>query len=296
MKVRAMDLEIKEATQTLSDYNKKINKCRSDINALKEKLNILKQEVIEHDRNMEVQLILQMGQVEIKPPLTRHGTKDCILIPRAEIEAVNKRILEAGEEKLNVMKKDMALKKRIALQEWENKCLKLKFDHLKEDLHYIQHMKVTRTMLNFLKRKAKGLKNIKTPENLERQLEAMKKTHEKILNDWVVKNENIKKKIEETKRYNKKLDKMIEEKNVARCELMLKSNLGAEAKQEDHEEMAVEMIGRSQIDKQIEENNAQILAIDAELEKLAEKKDPAFPMFETLGDEDDAKEDEGENV
>ena len=290
MRIRAQDLEIQEATSTLSNYEQKVVKCKAEIEATKQELNSLKLETVEHDRNIEIQLVLKMGQVEIKSRLTRNDTKNAVLIPRSEIETVNAKILEVGSLKINVMKKALNFRKGIALKEWEHKCLRMNIEDLKEELYYIQRIQVTRHIQSYLKRKAQGFKDDKTPQALERQIEAMKKANEKVLRDYVLKLEDVEKKIQVMKKKNELLDKTIIEMNVVRCEMELKRDIDAEMKDRKYQEKKMAMIvKRSTLVRKLQESYVELLALQTEHELLRLKRFPVMPLFQTLDDDLDKK-------
>lgn len=290
MKIRAQDFEIKEANSTVSNYERKIYKVRSEIDALKQELNVRKQERIEYERNIEIQLVLKMGQVEIESNLTRHDTKDAVLIPTSEIEAVNEKILEAEAEKLKIMKKASKFRKVISQKEWEHKCLKMKIKHLKEELYDIQRIPVTRQIRLYLKRKALGLKDDKTPQNLDRQLEAMRRASEKVLRDYSWKIEDIENKIKVVMKKNELLDKTIIKMNVARCEMELKEDLDSETKDKEfHEKKMAMIVERSNSARELQENNLEVLELQSEHELSRLKRFPMLPSFQNLDDDHDKK-------
>lgn len=288
MKIRAQELEINNANNTLLDFNKKLSNCKLQIENLKKKLNTLKQERIEYESDIEIQLVLKMGQVEIKPQLTSQDSKNSVLIPLSEILTVNKKILEIGNQKLNVIKRALNFKKGIVLKEWEYNCLQMKIEDLKEELYSIERIQVTKHIQQFLKRKAKGFPDDKTPQNLEKQLEAIKRASEKLLKDWLTKLEDIERRIQHVKNKNETLDGMITKMNVVRYELEMKRDLVGEAKHRELQDKKMTMfMKRSNLVRKLQDGYAELLALQKEHEILRIKRFPMLTIFKTFDDNDD---------
>lgn len=283
MKIKALELKISNANYTLLDFNKKASNYRLKMETLKSKLNASKQERIDYESNIEIQLALKMGQVEIEPQLSSQDAKSSFLIPRSEILGVNEKILEIGSQKLNVIKRALNFKTRIILKEWEHKCLQMKIDDLKEELYSIERIQVTKQIQLFLKRKARGFPDDKTPQNLERQLEASKRASENLLKDWIVKLEDVKKRIQQVQMKNETLDNMITKINVVKYKMEMKRDLVGEAKQRELLDKKMTMfIKRSNLVRKLQEGYVQFLSFQKEYELQRKKIVPELSVSKAI--------------
>jgi len=285
LRIRAWQLEISAVERTIAVFEDKIDKCRSNVSLLRDRLKSARDERIIREQDTEVQLVLKRGQVELELRGERQDTVGAVLVPRSEIERVNEHILAAGTRKLNALKRLIDFRNGTLSIEWEHSCLKMRFKELKEDLRFVKSIIATRDIRAHLKRKAKGLRNDKTAAGLERKIKTTKESLEKALSKEVNKLENLRQKIIRVKKKNTELDRIVTEMNVVRWELEYQRDITQEARQREHTERKMHLLKRrSYLVRKLQDNYVELLALQTEYELLRLRTYPALDDFETLDD------------
>ncbi|XP_012281681.1 uncharacterized protein LOC105700427 [Orussus abietinus] len=283
MRVQALASSISEAESTVEEFEKKVAARKVDIDELKNRISSLRQHRTEFDQNVELQLILKMGQVEVSRRGSRGDTDNAILIFRGDIEGVNRVILNAGNQKLVAMNRTINFRRGILFKEWEHRCLKMKIEDLQEELHCVRNVVVTRDIQVYLKRRARGYKDDKSQQHLERELELMRKSSEKVLRNWLDRLDEVEARIEGVKKSNGLLDRLVTNLNVLRCEMELKRDVPAEGRERVYQERKMSLlVQRSQLVRKLQTNYSELLALQTEHELLRLKTYPAVDFFRTL--------------
>lgn len=178
------------------------------------------------------------------------------------------------------------------MKQWEHECQKKSLEDLREDLKFTESVTVTKEMQRYLKRKAKGLPDEKTPQQLDEDIATMEKQFGRILEDHQARLESIEKEIAAVRSKNEQLDRQILEMNVARCEMEHRRDLIAEARQREHAERKLRMVmHRSELIKKLQDNYAELIELQTEHELLRLRRYPTF-HFRMLDDNDAEKKDE----
>lgn len=285
LKIKAQMTEILETERTISDNGMKMAKCRLEIDTLKEDLLRSRRERAEFDCDMEVQLVLKMGHIEIKPTAKRIDAINSILIPRTEIDNVNSGISMAGAGKLTSMSRTINFRRGILVEEWEHRCRRMTIEDLEEEFHTVENVLVTRDIRDYLERKAQGHGD-KTAQQLEKELEGMEKNCVKRLSDWLARLEDVEARLANMRRENKLMDKKIEKMNVDRWELEWRRDLEGEAKQKEYYDRRIGVVvRRSKLVRKLQKEYTEILALQTEHELLRLKRFPTLTLFKTLDDE-----------
>lgn len=282
LKIKAQQLKIATLEQMIAIFEDKINMCKSNVDLLIDKLKKARDDRITREQDVEIQLVLTMGQVEIELRGERRNTMNAIFVPRKEIEKVNEHILTVGSRKLNALKRTLDFRHGISSFEWEHRCLKKHFKDLQEDLNFLKDITVTKDMRTYLKRKAKGLRDDKTAVRLEREIEASDRSVEKALSKETDKLHKIKKKIVSVKEKNAEFDRTITEMNVTRWEMEHQRDLTSEKKQHEHMERKMRLFKqRSEMIRKLQDNYTELLALQTEYELLRLRTYPTLEYFKT---------------
>lgn len=93
-------------------------------------------------RDMEVQLVLQMGQIETNLCGHPREFKNTVLVSFDEVLKVNAAIVEAGRKKIAAMNQTIIFRKTINWKEWCHSCLKMTHREMEEELKVLQDVKV----------------------------------------------------------------------------------------------------------------------------------------------------------
>lgn len=68
--------------------------------------------------NLQIQLLMKQGQVEINPGAYVHNFENCLLIHRNVVESLNKVIQVHGKQKITIMVDSKDFRKGIRQLEW----------------------------------------------------------------------------------------------------------------------------------------------------------------------------------
>ena len=175
------------------------------------------------------------------------------------------------------------------LKQWEHECQKNKLQDLEEDLRSTESVTVTKEMQRYLTRKARGLPDEKTPQQLEDDINAVKRQFSRILEDHQARLESIEKEIAAVRGKNEQLDRQILEMNMARCEMEHQRDLIGEARQREHMERKLRIVmHRSELIKKLQDNYAELIELQTEHELLRLRRYPTF-HFRMLDDNDEER-------
>lgn len=142
LKVRCCAVEIAEAEQTLLFYQKAMQSADNAVASKKVNLDDMEKSLMQLAQEMEVQLILKMGQIEVSLRGCPSDYTNAVLVTREELLRVNDCIVETGKRKLAAMHKSMHLRKVISQHEWQHARAKMILEDLQRDLKDIQEFKV----------------------------------------------------------------------------------------------------------------------------------------------------------
>ncbi|XP_043259682.1 cilia- and flagella-associated protein 43-like [Colletes gigas] len=290
LKLRAKKTEIMDVENIIYGLKLRNDKCRADIDEATRNLEDMRKRRRISELDVEVQLVLKMGQVEIGLTGDLNDTENAILVSRTEIEDVNKLIRAAGECKIDALSRLLNFKRGTAMKEWEHECEKKRMDDLEEDFRFLGSVVVTKEMQEYLKRTARGWPDDKTAERMDEEIEATKQRFGKIIASHRSRLQSIENQIEITRSTNEDLDRRILEMNVARCEMEQRRDLIGEARQREHTEWKIRMVmRRSRLIKKVQDNYAEILMLQTEHELLKLRRYPTL-HFKTSDDTHDEED------
>lgn len=141
-KVKCCALEIAEAEQTQSFYQRSMQAADEIVTCKRASLDNMEKSLTRLAGEMEVQLVLKTGQIEIPLRGDSSDYADAVLVTRDELLRVNDRIAEAGKRKLEAMRESMRLRKVVSQHEWQHACARMRLDDLRQDLKDVREFKV----------------------------------------------------------------------------------------------------------------------------------------------------------
>jgi len=110
---------------TLTEMNLYLQKRMEEDEAKKGEIEVLSQELaraqasrLRSAHNLQVQLLMKQGQVEIEPGVHVHNFSNCLLIDRDVVETLNRVIEHHGSQKITIMVDCKDYKKGIRQLEW----------------------------------------------------------------------------------------------------------------------------------------------------------------------------------
>lgn len=142
LKVRCCAVEMAEAEQTLSFYQRTLHSADNVVERKRVSLDDTEKALAQLAEEMEVQLVLKMGQIEVPLRGCPSDYANSILVRREELLRVNDCIVETGKRKLAAMRKSIRLRKVVSQQEWQHACAKTMLDDLREELKDVRQFKV----------------------------------------------------------------------------------------------------------------------------------------------------------
>lgn len=142
-KVKCCAVELAEAEQTVALYQRMIVASQNRITQLKDTMRehrISRQRFVE---DMEVQLVLKMGQIEVPVLLGNvNDLAEAVLVPSREVSAVNIAIVNAGRLKLTSMKRTMDFRRGIVCKEWQHAYMSKSLEDLRAEVKVLEDVKV----------------------------------------------------------------------------------------------------------------------------------------------------------
>ncbi|CAG2056440.1 unnamed protein product, partial [Timema podura] len=180
LKMKALSLEVTEADATVNVFQKKMIKNKEMLTSLQRELRVVRNEKLNLIHNLQIQLVMKQGLVEISIQGSISDFDDAILINRVCVDRMNETIKKAGQRKLRTMHETTNFRRGILCKEWEHKKLRMEIEDLKEHLHTLEGIKVTKDIQMYLRRQAQGLPQDKTT-SLEKELQLLREV--RICND-----------------------------------------------------------------------------------------------------------------
>ncbi|KAJ9574229.1 hypothetical protein L9F63_026125, partial [Diploptera punctata] len=103
LKTRRAALEVAESEQTVSIYQKRLANEKQNLLTLQDKLQKIKDDLLEIKHNTEIQIVMKGGLVEVKTTGSLSDFSNAVLITRGKVEAINELVRKAGKKKLAAM-------------------------------------------------------------------------------------------------------------------------------------------------------------------------------------------------
>ncbi|XP_048515923.1 cilia- and flagella-associated protein 43-like isoform X2 [Athalia rosae] len=215
IRVKCCAVELAEAEQTVALYQRMITASQNRIGQLKEALRehrISRQRFVE---DMEVQLVLKMGQIEVPALLGNvNDFSDAVLVPADEVRAVNDAIVDAGRLKLSAMKRTMDFRRGILCKEWQHSYMCKSLEDLRAEVKLLEDVKVTKEIQDYVRRGTASSTKEKDVQTFEREVESMNLRFERMVEAERKHLENLRQQTKHWKSRNERLDAMIERISV----------------------------------------------------------------------------------
>ena len=223
------ELKVKHHSQKIQDLNSFLQRKLEEDEAVKTKiektfqhLNELRDKKLKFLMNLEIQLLLKQGQVEVDPGVFSTKFDNALLIHRSVIEDLNSQIVTLGEGKVSAMIDCKDYYKNIHLLEWEHEKMQMEAEDLNSKTRDVQTLRVTKELQVFLFEENNAQRMQKEIQTLEKTIKLNENMHQR--------------KSLDKKRILDRLNRLIKEKELE-C-----SALDAELK-----ELAVSLVERQQI-------------------------------------------------
>ncbi|XP_075245567.1 cilia- and flagella-associated protein 43-like isoform X2 [Convolutriloba macropyga] len=285
--------EIKLRAQRMAEIDAFLKRRGEDEKAVSEKVERLQtslQKVRDEKQsrmmNLEVQLLMRQGQVEVEAKEDFiHDFQDSILIHRGVVENLNGKISKLGGEKIESMNESKDFRKGIYQLEWERKKMIMEIEDLLQKAKDIQRLKVTKELQFYLNDDddddKKSEKKAKEIGILEKTIASTLEQHQRRLDVKKDEVRRLKRKVKDKEKQNGKLDDEIMEMTVTVAErelIQLSTGAGSQGPSE-HSRMKDIVQRRKLVD--LAKNQAQEVAVlRAEVERLRMRTFPALVQIE----------------
>jgi cilia- and flagella-associated protein 43 len=165
--------------------------------------------------NLQIQLLVKQGQVELGNESLVYNFKDCLLIDRTVVEQLNKIIENHGKNKISIMVNSKDYRKSIRQITWEHKKMKMTIEDYIQKQRDITYLKLTREVQEYLNLfEDYDNKKLKEVSRLEEVLTAQSQQYQRVYQQKAQKLKDINDKSVRIANKNDKFDERLTENNV----------------------------------------------------------------------------------
>ncbi|XP_031564143.1 cilia- and flagella-associated protein 43-like [Actinia tenebrosa] len=279
--VKAKALVLAEMNSYLQKRIDEDERVQHDMEHTYQELQRLREEKIKFLINLEVQLLLKQGQVEVPPGPFITDYSDSILVHRSVVEDLNAQITNLGKAKVSIMDDSKEFRKGIHGLEWEHRKMQMQAEDLQTKARDIQLLRVTKDLQQFLAEGDHQARQQKEIATLEQTLSLFQKMHERNVNDRKETIKGIKRVIHKKEKDNTKLDGDLEElalsvaerRNVNEMNAERRNDTGAERRYQD-------IVARRKLVDLAKAQASEIAVLRAEVERLRMRTFPALVQVE----------------
>lgn len=182
MRQHALSLELSAAATSLDECNRKLSDLESNTDSMRRQLKEARKHRNERELNIELQLVLKMGQMEVATVSgdVNEDWKNAVVVPKMDLDRVNEAILIAGKKKVRTIVRSLEFTKSIKVEKWGYECLRTRLKNIGAELYFVRMTNVTRDIREFLRRSAKGLKDDKTQQRMDKEFDLTRQGQEKV--------------------------------------------------------------------------------------------------------------------
>ncbi|XP_053407637.1 cilia- and flagella-associated protein 43-like isoform X4 [Mercenaria mercenaria] len=257
------------------------DQLKNDIDSIGEQLNKLRDDRTRFNLNLEVQLLLKQGQVEVDAGSFIHDYKDSALIHRNVVEDLNGTIKQLGESKIASMVESKDFRKGIIQLEWEHKKMLMVIEDLQNKMKDVQFMKVTREIQLFLNSPDYEGRKSEEVGKLELTILQQKRIHEKTLDDKNKSLRDLERTIKQKENDNEQLLKELEDLNVSVHERRHIEQVNADRRSDaGSEKRYQEIVQRRKLVDLAKAQAQEVAVLRAEVERLRMRTFPALVQVE----------------
>ncbi|XP_034245363.1 cilia- and flagella-associated protein 43 isoform X2 [Thrips palmi] len=305
-KIKALAFQIAEAENTVSIFQKSVKALKERDKELQANLRSVQEEQLLFEHDVEIQLAIKQGLVEIPTTGSLSDYDNAILINRKDVAYVNQIIQvnfpshtctfrldyfkgsnvhslkqsfqEAGHEKLRAMRAACKFRRSIVFQEWEHQKVRMHIEDKEDELKTIESVKVIKELQEWLHKRQKESLPGRGVLTLDKEMSRIRAGFEryiKLLGEVVT---NYDKKIASKNRSNRQVDKAITDMNVEVNELQFGRDLDQEKSRRESQRKRMDVVLlRTKLIRTVLDIHKDILLLESELDSL---KLRTYPILE----------------
>jgi regulator of replication initiation timing len=244
-------------------------RLKMEVEDLSEALNKLRSNRQIFFTDLEIQLLLKQGQVEVDPGKFIPDYRNCLLLHRSVVEDLNHQVKQLSDSKIASMVESKDFRKGIVQLEWEHKKMTMEMEDLQNRMRDIVSMKVTREIQCYLTDGDYDNKKVQEIAGLEQTIQVQKLQHERMVKEKKRTVKQIKRSIEEMMEKNDALMKELESLNVAVNERRHIHDISGEKKSDlDRKEHYREIVQRRRLVDLAKAQSQEVAILRAEVERL----------------------------
>ncbi|XP_066933494.1 cilia- and flagella-associated protein 43-like [Clytia hemisphaerica] len=246
-----------------------------------EEIQRLREERLRFNLNLEVQLLLKQGQIEVGNCKYVPDYTDSVLIHRSAIEDLNAVIKTLGEAKLSSMHESKEFRKGIHLLAWQLKEMFMRAEDFQSAAQDLQLLRVTKELQGYLGETDQRQSKNQEITTLEKTIEKYSAMHNRKVSDKKRTIRRLKRQIREKMDQNHKFDDDLEDLalNVAE-RTQISKKTGGDEKQGVHDHAMKNIIMRRKFVDLAKTQASQIGVLRAEVERLRMRTFPALVQLD----------------
>ncbi|XP_059155950.1 cilia- and flagella-associated protein 43-like [Physella acuta] len=257
------------------------DKLKVDIENLNHSLSRMKEDEQRFILNLEVQLLLKQGQIEVDASSFIRDFRNSVLVHRNVVEDLNTTIKQLGERKIASMVESKDFRKGIIQLEWEHKKMSMQMEDLENKMKDIQFIKVTREIQAYLQEEDYETKKAEEISKLEMTLIQLKKFHEKTIEQKKLLLKELTRNTKVKQKNNKKLDAELLDLNVVVNERKQIEDINVENRDDDATYRRYnEIVQRRKLVDLAKAQAQEVAVLRAEVERLRMRTFPALVQVE----------------
>lgn len=231
--------------------------------------------------NLEIQLLMKQGQIEINPGISVHIYENCLLLHRSVVESLNKIIKTHGKQKITIMVDCKDFRKGIRQLEWEHRKMKMTIEDYIQKQRDITYLKVNREIQEYLGSVDYDGKKQKEISVLEQTIAFKKQEYEKTYEYRSKKLKEIKNQSVKIANLNDHYDDDLQDKNVKLHDHKhINEEISNKGKEAIRTEKFQQIIQRRKLVDLAKAQAQEVAFLRSEVERLRMKTFPALVQIE----------------